>query len=144
MRPPSSSSPKLLSRVRIACRRRDYSLHTERAYVQWVRRFVRFHDTTHPRLLDAHDVRAFLNALATDLHVAASTQNQALNALVFLYDKVLDAPVGAITPAKRPRRLPTVLSRLDVRAVLNAMPAGANRLVAELLYGSGLRPFACV
>jgi integron integrase len=142
MPPPSSDSPRLLDRVRTTCRRRGYSLHTERAYVRWIVRFVRFHDTTHPRLLDAADVRAFLNHLATDREVAAATQNQALNALVFLYDAVLDDPIGAIgsiTPAKRPRRLPTVLSRPEVQAVLEAMPAGPNRIVAQLLYGSGLR-----
>lgn len=139
---PTTQPPKLLDRVRIACRRRGYSYRTEQAYVSWTRRYVRFHNTTHPRVLGTGDVRTYLNHLAVDRGVAASTQNQALNALVFLYDKVLDAPIGdlgTITPAKRPRRLPTVLSRSEVRAVLNAMKAGANQLVADLLYGSGLR-----
>lgn len=142
--PTSSShrSPKLLDRVRQTCRRRQYSLHTERAYTRWIRRFVRFHDTTHPRLLEAADVRAFLNHLATDRGVAAATQNQALNALVFLYDAVLDQPlgdVGTIERVDRPKRLPTVLSQNEVRHLFRAMNPGANRLVALLLYGSGLR-----
>lgn len=137
----SPESPKLLDRVRIACRRRQYSLRTEKAYTSWTRRFVRFHGTVHPRHLDADDVRAFLNHLAVHRNVAASTQNQALSALVFLYDHVLDTPlgdIGHIQRAKRPRRLPTVLSRDAVRRLFSAM-RGTNQLVARLLYGSGLR-----
>lgn len=133
--------PKLLDRIRIACRRRGYSDRTAQAYTSWVRRFVRFHDTTHPLDLGSTEVRAFLNYLATDRHVAASTQNQALNALVVLYMHVLEAPlgdVGTIQPAKRPKRLPTVLSRSQVRRLLTAM-TGTNQVVAQLLYGSGLR-----
>jgi integron integrase len=138
----SRQSPKLLDRVRRTCRRQQFSLHTERAYVRWIIRYVRFHDTTHPRHLDETDVRAFLNHLATDRSVAASTQNQALNALTFLYDRVLEAPlgdIGTIERADRPRRLPTVLSREEVRALFGALGPGPNRLVAHLLYGSGLR-----
>jgi integron integrase len=142
MSPAPGESPKLLDRVRQTCRRRQYSYHTETAYVRWIIRFVRFHETTHPRHLDADDVRAFLNHLATARQVAASTQNQALNALTFLYEQVLDAPlgdVGTIERADRPKRLPTVLSREEVRRLFAAMSAGENRLVAHLLYGSGLR-----
>jgi integron integrase len=138
----SDESPKLLDRVRRTCRGRQYSLHTERAYVRWIIRFVRFHDTTHPRHLGAADVRAFLNHLAADRNVAASTQNQALNALTFLYEAVLDAPlgdIGTIERADRPKRLPTVLSRTEVRQLFAAMSPNENRLVAHLLYGSGLR-----
>jgi len=142
--PPRSSdqAPKLLERVRRTCRRRQYSYHTEKAYVRWVARFVRFHDTTHPRHLDADDVRSFLDYLATDRHVAASTQNQALNALTFLYESVLDDPlgdIGTIERADRPKRLPTVLSRNEVRRLFQTMSPGANRIAAHLLYGSGLR-----
>jgi integron integrase len=111
-------------------------------YVRWIIRFVRFHDTTHPHHLDDEDIRAFLNHLATDRNVAASTQNQALNALSFLYDRVLESPlgdIGAIERADRPRRLPTVLSREEVKALFDALGPGPNRLVAHLLYGSGLR-----
>jgi integron integrase len=137
----SAQSPKLLDRVRQTCRRRGYSYRTEQAYTSWTRRYVRFHDTTHPRDLDANDVRAFLDHLATERGVAASTQNQALNALVFLYHQVLHLDlddIGTIERAQRPRRLPTVLSRGDVRRLLRAM-SGTNRWVACLLYGSGLR-----
>ncbi len=80
-----SRPPKLLDQVRAACRRRGYSLHTEKAYVRWILRYIRFHNTTHPADLSGADVRDFLSHLATHRHVAASTQNQALNALVFLY-----------------------------------------------------------
>jgi integron integrase len=135
-------APSLLDRVRRTCRRRQYSYHTEKAYVRWVVRYVRFHDTTHPRRLGADDVRAFLTHLAADRNVAAATQNQALNALTFLYDRVLDAPLGdlgAIERADRPKRLPTVLSRDEVRCLFRAFSPGDNRLVAHLLYGSGLR-----
>jgi integron integrase len=138
----SDQAPKLLDRVRRTCRRRQYSYHTEKAYVRWITRFVRFHDTTHPRHLDADAVRTFLDYLATDRHVAASTQNQALNALTFLYDSVLDDPlgdIGTIERADRPKRLPTVLTRDEVRRLFAALSPGANRLVAQLLYGSGLR-----
>ncbi|PEN14644.1 integrase [Longibacter salinarum] len=138
---PSDRSPKLLDRVRSICRRRAYSLHTERAYVRWIRRYVLFHDTTHPRHLTAPDVRDYLSYLARERHVAASTQNQALNALVFLYKNVLHKPIGdlkAIERARRPKRLPTVLSRDEVRALFKEM-SGVNRRVSFLLYGSGLR-----
>lgn len=142
MDPSTQQSPKLLDRVRRTCRRRQYSLHTERAYARWIERYVRFHDTTHPRDLDVSDVRAFLNHLAVDRNVAASTQNQALHALTFLYDAVLDQPldeIGSNERADRPRRLPTVLSRKEVRHLFRAMNPRENLLVAHLLYGSGLR-----
>jgi integron integrase len=137
-----SSSPSLLDRVHATCRRRQYSRHTEKSYRRWIIRYVRFHDTTHPRHLGAADVRAFLNHLAVRRNVAAATQNQALNALVFLYDDVLDEPlgdIGAIERADRPKRLPTVLSKRETRRLFAAMDAGPNALVAHLLYGSGLR-----
>lgn len=138
----SRQSPKLLDRVRRTCRRQQFSLHTERAYVRWIIRYVRFHDTTHPRHLDEADVRAFLTHLATDRNVAASTQNQALNALTFLYDRVLKSPLGDIGTIERAdgsRTLPTVLTREDVKALFDAFGPGPNRLFAHLLYGSGLR-----
>jgi len=137
----SSSSPSLLDRFRHVCRRRQFSRHTEQSYRRWVIRYVRFHDTTHPRALDATDVRAFLNHLAVNRDVAAATQNQALNALVFLYDDVLERPlgeVGAIERADRPKRLPTVLSRSEVQRLFRAMDSGPNALVAHLLYGGAL------
>lgn len=99
----SSSSPSLLDRFRRACRRRQFSRHTEQSYRRWVIRYVRFHDTTHPRDLDVSDVRAVLPHLATTRNVAAATQNQALNALVFLYDEVL-APTHSNGNTPTPRR----------------------------------------
>ena len=140
--PTTDSAPSLLDRVHATCRRRHFSRHTETSYRRWIIRYVRFHDTTHPRDLDASDARAFLNHLAVDRNVAASTQNQALSALVFLYDDVLDRPlgdIGEIKRADRPKRLPTVLSKREPRRLFAAMDAGPNALAAHLLYGAGLR-----
>ena len=135
------SSPKLKDRLLAACRRKGYALSTERTYWRWAVRYIRFHHTTHPSEMGAPELRAFLSYLAAERNVAASTQNQALNALVFLYEEVLGEDVGRIgnfQRAKTPQRLPTVLSKKEVRAVLEAM-AGPPKLVASLLYGSGLR-----
>jgi integron integrase len=121
-------------------------LRTEEAYVGWVRRFIRFHGTRHPRELGAVEVSAFLTHLAVEDAVAASTQNQALSALLFLYREVLQQPLAedlAITYAKRPEYLPTVLSRDEARAVLAAL-SGTHQLMASLLYGSGLRLLECL
>lgn len=138
----AANSPSLLERVQRRCRRKQYSIHTERAYVRWTRRYVRYQDTTHPRKLDKEDVRDFLEHLAADRNVAAATQNQALNAIAFLYEQVLDRPLGDlgdIERADRERRLPTVLSKTEVKQLLSAITPHTNRLVAHLLYGSGLR-----
>jgi integrase len=127
--------------VRAVCRRRGYSIHTERAYCQWTRRYVRYHGTRHPRTLGARQVEQFLAYLATERTVAASTQNQALSALVFLYQEVLEMELGDLGDfkrAKRPEQLPVVLTREEVRAILGAM-RGEARLAASLLYGAGLR-----
>jgi integron integrase len=144
---PTASGPaqpgeaKLLDRVRAAIRVRHYSRRTEEAYVGWVRRFVVFNQMTHPREMGAPEVAAFLTHLARRQRVAASTQNQALNALVFLYRHVLDSPLGTlegVVRARKPRRLPVVFTRVEVRRVLRHLQ-GRHRLVAGLLYGSGLR-----
>jgi integron integrase len=130
-----------LDSVREAVRVRHYSYRTEQAYVHWVRRFILFHGRRHPRELGETEVAAFLSDLAVRRKVAASTQNQALSALVFLYKAVLGRPLGEVTGvvrAKRPRRLPTVLSRGEVGALLGQM-RGTTWLVCGLLYGSGLR-----
>lgn len=132
---------KLLDRVSAALRTRHYSLRTEEAYVAWVKRFVLFHGKRHPYEMGEPEINAFLSSLATDGRVAASTQNQALSALLFLYRHVLARPVeslGDVVRAKRPERLPVVLTRNEVRRVL-ARLGGEPRLVATLLYGSGLR-----
>jgi integron integrase len=131
----------LLDRVRSALRLRHYSLRTEEAYLNWIRRFVLFHRKRHPRTMGEMEVTAFLSHLASVGNVAASTQNQALAALLFLYRDVLDLEVGwldGLVRASTPERLPVVLSRGEVRAVLERL-SGAPRLVAALLYGSGLR-----
>ncbi len=137
---------KLLDRVRAALRTRHYSLRTEEAYVGWIRRFVVFHGKRHPDEMGEPEINAFLSSLATDGRVAASTQNQALSALLFLYRHVLERPVeslGDVVRAKRPERLPVVLTRDEVKAVLARLD-GAPLLVATLLYGTGLRLMECL
>jgi len=132
---------KLLGRVRAALRLRHYSRRTEEAYVGWVRRFVRHCGMRHPADLGAEDVRRFLTSLATERVVAAATQNQAASALVFLYGEVLGQPLGAmgdVVRAKEPGRLPVVLSKDEVGRVIGRL-SGTSKLVAMLLYGSGLR-----
>ncbi len=132
---------KLLTQVRRAMRVRHYSRRSEDAYVQWIRRYVRFHGLQHPAELDATNIAQFLSHLAVEGGVSASTQNQALAALLFLYGTVFEKPVGqleALVRARRPPRLPVVLTREEVRAVL-ARLEGAPALVARLLYGSGVR-----
>ncbi len=133
--------PRLLDRIRQQARLRHLSFRTEEAYVQWVRRFVVFHGRRHPRELGAVEIAAFLTHLAVDRHVTASTQGQALSALVFLYRQVLglDVPdLDALVRARRPQRLPVVLTPEEVHALLEQL-RGTPRLVASLLYGSGLR-----
>jgi integron integrase len=127
--------------MREQLRLRRYSPRTGDVYLAWVRRYVRFCDRRHPRVCGGDDVRAFLTMLATTVRVSASTQNQALAALRFLYAVVLESPLelqGAVPSARQPERLPSVLSRDEVRAVLAQM-RGATRLLAALMYGSGLR-----
>lgn len=137
---------KLITRLRNELRLRNYSPRTAKAYEQWIIRFVRFHGGVHPTDLYDHDVVAFLSHLAVHRQVSASTQNQALNALVFFYRVVVERPPGDITSAaraKRPQRLPVVLSREEIRRLLT-MLEGKHRLVAALLYGSGLRLLECL
>ena len=127
--------------MRDELRRRHYSPRTESAYVRWVRRYVRFHRLRHPRELGEREVIAFLTALAVRGRVSASTQNQALAAIAFLYRDVLGIPLGelqGIARAKRPVRLPTVLTREEIARVLHEM-SDPTRLAAALLYGAGLR-----
>ena len=133
--------PKLLDRVRGELRLRHYSLRTEEAYVFWIRRFIVFHGKRHPTALGGPEIAAFLSHLACEGRVAASTQNQALAALVFLYRHVLGAALPdleGLVRARRPERLPVVLSAAEVRSLLAALE-GEPRLVASLLYGAGLR-----
>jgi integron integrase len=132
---------KLLDQLRDEIRVRHYSRSTEDTYAGWVKRFILFHQKKHPKDMNAEHVKEFLNHLAVVANVSASTQNQALNALVFLYKEVLKKNFGElknVTRAKRPVRLPSVLTRDEVRRLLSHME-GTHRLLAELLYGSGMR-----
>ena len=138
--------PRLLDRVREACRVRHYSIRTEDAYADWIKRFILFHDKRHPQEMGAAEINRFLTHLAVVGNVAASTQNQAFSALLFLYQKVLEVDPGRIEGvirARRPKRLPVVLTRSEVRLVL-AQLMGTYRLIGQVLYGSGLRLLECL
>jgi integron integrase len=142
----STNKPKLLDRVRRAIRMRHYSYRTEETYVAWIRRFILFHGKRHPAELGKVEIEAFLSSLATQGQVSASTQNQALSALLFLYREVLEQEFPWLTEvvrAKRPRRLPVVLSRDEVRKIL-AILSGRHWLMVMLLYGAGLRLVECL
>lgn len=143
---PKPTGKKLLDVVRDTIRRKHYSIRTEEAYVNWIRRFILFHGKRHPKDMGAAEVEAFLTHLATEGHVSASTQNQAFSALLFLYREVLhrelDAPVHALR-AKESRHIPAVLTREEVRQVI-AQLSGVYQLQARLLYGSGLRLLECL
>jgi len=142
----STQPPRLLDQLRAALRRKHYSIRTEEAYVSWTTRYIRFHQLRHPQELGAAEIEAFLTHLAVDEQVAASTQNQALSALLFLYAEVLGLPIDArlrAVRAKQPERLPTVLTRDEVRSLLHAM-TGIHQLMAKVLYGSGLRLLECL
>lgn len=140
------SQPSLLDRVRHHVRLKHYSIRTEQAYLHAIKRFILFHHKRHPPEMGVEEIRQYLSHLATVGQVAASTQNQALSALLFLYREVLgiELPfVDGIEHARRPRRVPTVLTRGEVRRVLEHL-SGTNHLMAGLLYGSGLRVMECV
>jgi len=139
------TSKKLLDRVRDAIRLKHYSIRTETAYVDWIRRYILFHDKRHPNDMGAPEVEAFLTHLAVHEHVAASTQNQAYSALLFLYREVLHQDLGPINAlrAQKPKRLPTVLTKDEVQRVLSHL-SGTHQLMARLLYGSGLRLMECL
>ena len=144
--PQTGAPPRLLDQVRDAIRRRHYSYRTEQTYVHWIKRFIYFSGKRHPREMGAAEVTAFLSHLASERDVAASTQNQALSALLFLYGPVLgiDLPwMKGIVRAKRPLRVPVVLTREELRALL-AQLEGTKWLMAALLYGAGLRLRECL
>jgi len=138
--------PRLLDQVRSAIRVRQYSRRTEKSYVSWVKRFILYHNKRHPRDMGPKEINAFLGWLAEERNVAAATQNQALNAIVFLYQHVLEIDLGDIgefVRAKRPKRLPVVLSKVEVLDVLSNL-FQQEWLMASLLYGSGLRLMECL
>ena len=136
----------LINRVRETIRYKHYSIRTERAYVEWVRRFVRFHAMRHPLEMGAPELRAFLGHLASDLKVSAGTHDQALSALLFLYKEVLGVALPWLTELerpKKPKRLPVVLGQGEVERLLAALD-GTHALMGQLLYGTGMRLMECV
>ncbi len=143
--PAASNKPKLLDQVRDVIRRKHYSIRTEQAYIDWIKRFIIYHNKRHPVEM-AEEVARFLTHLARDRDVAPSTQNQALSALLFLYKEVLKHEIGwleKVERAKKPPKLPVVLSRTEVKRIF-AHLHGVPKLMAGLLYGSGLRLMECV
>jgi integron integrase len=149
MSPPTAavaSSPKLLDRVRWHLRVKHYSIRTEQAYVDWIRRYILFHRKRHPNEMGEKEIAEFLTHLAVEKNVSASTQNQAFSALLFLYQQVLDRRLAFINDVQRvtrPAKLPVVFTPAEARAVLDEL-GGDYRLMAELLYGSGLRLLECL
>ena len=143
---PTAAPPKLLDRVRWHLRVKHYSVRTEQAYIDWIRRFILFHRKRHPDEMGEKEIGAFLTSLAVTHRVAASTQNQALSALLFLYQQVLERRLDFmdnVERVKRPPKIPVVLTRAEARAVLNHLQ-GPYQLMGELLYGSGLRLLECL
>lgn len=142
----AAQKPRLTDQVRDALRRKHYSYRTEKTYLHWIRRFIYFHHKRHPRDMAEPEIAAFLTHLAVARRVSASTQNQALNAILFLYKQVLQREIGlvqGVVRAKRPERLPVVLTREEVHAVL-ARLSGREWLMAGLMYGAGLRVMECL
>ena len=145
---PTSALPqgkKLLDQMHDALQTQHYSYRTENTYVDWVKRFIFFHNKRHPKDMGEPEVRAFITHLATERKVAASTQNQALSAILYLYREVLHRPLenlASIRP-QRPDRLPTVLTKSEALRVINAL-TGVHQLMAKILYGSGLRLIECI
>jgi integron integrase len=140
-----SKSP-LLERVRNEIRVRHYSLRTEQAYIHWIRRFILFHNKRHPNEMGEPEISAFLTHLAVNRKIAASTQNQALSAILFLYQKVLGRKLewlDDVVRAKRPRHIPVILSREEARCLLDEI-SGTNGLIVRVLYGTGMRKMECL
>ena len=138
--------PKLLDQVRDAIRVKHYSLRTEKTYIHWIKRYIFFHDKRHPAEMGEDEIRRFLTHLAVNRDVTAATQNQALSAILFLYKDVLHKEldwIDGIERAKKPARLPVVLTREEVRAILSQLE-GTRWLMASLLYGTGIRLMECL
>jgi len=146
MEPPQKPAKKLLDQVRETLRLRHYSRATEKTYVFWVRRYILFHHKRHPLEMGEREVEEFLTYLAVKQMVAASTQNQAFNALLFLYRRVLEKELKEsiqAVRARRPQRLPTVLSREETRRIIDSLE-GVEKLIVQVLYGGGLRLMECL
>ncbi len=142
----AAGQPRLLDRMRVVLRSKRYSLRTEETYVSWVRRFILFHNKRHPRAMGAEEITAFLEYLAVERQVASSTQNQALNAINFLYRYVLQDELPELNEflrAKRPKKIPVVFTRPEINRLLERMD-GRALLMASLCYGAGLRLMECV
>ncbi len=142
----AAPKPKLLDQVRLALRARHYSRRTEQTYCLWIKRFILFHNKRHPAEMGEPEINAFLTHLAVKEHVSASTQNQALSALLFLYRYVLDrslGDLGKVIRARKPTRLPVVMTREEVKAVLSRLK-GEHWLMAALMYGTGMRLMECL
>jgi len=143
---PNADKPKLLDQMREALRSRHYSRRTEQTYCHWVKRYVHFHNVRHPAEMGEPEINAFLTHLAVKEKVSSSTQNQALSALLFLYRHVVGREVGdlgEVIRARKPKRLPVVMTRDEVKAVLSNL-TGDKRLMASLMYGAGLRLMECL
>jgi len=141
-----SNSPKLLDQVRSLIRLKHYSIRTEETYVSWIKRYIYFHNKRHPKDMGEKEIKQFLTDLAVNKNVAAATQNQAFNALLFLYRKVLNkefSDLGDVVRAKKPRKLPVVFSKDEVRKIINQLE-GYKWLMAQLMYGAGLRLTECL
>lgn len=137
---------RLLEQISDAIRVKHYSIRTEKAYLDWVKRFVQFNNYRHPRDMGAREIEEYLTWLAVKGKVSASTQNQALNAIVFLYKNVLHLKLGDFSSAikaKKPKRIPVVLNREEVMDIINCLK-GVHWLIVQLLYGSGLRCIECL
>lgn len=143
---PKQPPPKLLDQVRDVLRLKHYSFRTEETYINWITRFILFHNKRHPKDMSTPEIRAFLTHLAVERHVAASTQTQALCALLFLYREVLmielDDTIDAVR-AKHSENIPTVMTKEEALKVIDCV-SGTCQLMAQLLYGSGLRLMECV
>jgi integron integrase len=138
--------PRLLDKVREAIRTKHYSIRTEQSYVQWIRRYILFHNKRHPKDMGQKEINAFLKHLAVNRNVTASTQTQALCAILFLYKDVLNLEIGFVENiyrAKKPRRLPVVFSRLEVREIMRYL-TGEKWIMANVIYGAGLRLMECL
>ena len=139
--------PKLIDQYRQTLRAKHYSHRTEETYIKWVRQYIRFHEMRHPREMNVTEIGSFVTHLAVEKNIAASTQNQALSAILFLYRQVLNIPLDEtklnfVRPNK-PKRVPTVLSKSEAKAVLEKMD-GLYQIMGQLMYGSGLRLMECV
>ncbi len=141
-----STEPRLLDQVRDAIRVRHYSIRTEQSYLMWIKHFIIFNDKRHPRDMGENEIQSFLTYLAVRKNVAASTQNQALSAILFLYKNVLKADLDwldSFQRAKKPKRLPVVFTRQEIQQILSSLN-DRNWLLANLLYGAGLRLMECI